>query len=279
MKISRRFIVMILTFCILSVVLELLGYLSAPFLSGPVICNNPPSAFILSYSPAAAAVITALLFREDIRAFGWGPGKGRYYLFALLFPLVWFPLQGGVSLALGIVIPAAPKESWENFATFMILFFPVLLIECLGEEIGWRGFLVPQVMKGTGSFILVGLVTAVIWTVWHFPTPNYAWLWKNGIPQGLAIGLISIIGMIGICLVYGWLRLASGSIWPCLLLHTVSDWTGGWPGQFLTAGPHGSSTGISFVSVLPVLYSLLLAAGVIWYVKRNPVTPRQVEVS
>jgi uncharacterized protein len=38
----------------------------------------------------------------------------------------------------------------------------------LGEEIGWRGFLVPELAKIT-SFTTTSLITAVVWSLWHNP--------------------------------------------------------------------------------------------------------------
>ncbi len=37
-----------------------------------------------------------------------------------------------------------------------------------GEEIGWRGFLVPELAKGL-PFTAVALVSGIIWAAWHYP--------------------------------------------------------------------------------------------------------------
>ena len=41
-------------------------------------------------------------------------------------------------------------------------------IAALGEEIGWSGFLVPQLAKQY-RFTTVALARGVIWSVWHYP--------------------------------------------------------------------------------------------------------------
>jgi membrane protease YdiL (CAAX protease family) len=46
------------------------------------------------------------------------------------------------------------------------------LANALGEEIGWRGFLVPELsrkMSFTGTAILSGAV----WSCWHYPTGHF----------------------------------------------------------------------------------------------------------
>ena len=42
------------------------------------------------------------------------------------------------------------------------------IANALGEEIGWRGFLVPELFKTTG---LTGtaLFSGVVWALWHYP--------------------------------------------------------------------------------------------------------------
>lgn len=56
--------------------------------------------------------------------------------------------------------------AWEGDALFYILNFVAMLIGCAAEEIGWRGFLLPNMQKKYTPFtssILVG----VLWGVWH----------------------------------------------------------------------------------------------------------------
>ncbi len=270
MTINRRFVTMIATFAVLSIVLELIPYHFAAALSGISFSGNPLYAILGSYSPAAAAVLTALLFHKDIRAFGWGVGKGRYYLFALFFPVLFYPLTDLLQMALGLSAPAtAPLR--PDFPTFLVLHFIILLVVCLGEEIGWRGFLVPQLMKGTESLILAGLISALIWAVWHFPT--LIWRSPPGVPLWLTY-LDFTIGLIGISFVYLWLRLASGSLWPCFLLHTVSDWIGScWEPLYVTQNTLPGTGGIVAELAFNVLLQIVMVALVVWYMKRNPVMP------
>ncbi len=42
----------------------------------------------------------------------------------------------------------------------------------LGEEIGWRGFLVPELSKAT-SFTLTSLISGIVWSLWHYPILIY----------------------------------------------------------------------------------------------------------
>lgn len=87
-------------------------------------------------------------------------------------------------------------------------------IPALGEEWGWRGWLLPRLMPlGTGKALLV---SGLIWGVWHAPLTllgyNYPALGAGAMPM-----------FVGFCVVYGvvigWLRLASHSVWPAVFAH------------------------------------------------------------
>ncbi len=86
----------------------------------------------------------------------------------------------------------------------------------LGEEIGWRGFLVPELAKVV-SFPMVGLISGLMWAVWHFPSVlmgNY----NEGTPPWFAL-LCFTVGIIAQGFIMAWLRLRSGSLWPAAILH------------------------------------------------------------
>ena len=73
----RRTVAIVAVFAALSLILELLFLWGARVIPNISFGPQPLYAILASYSPAFAAVITALIFREDIRAFGWEAGKGK----------------------------------------------------------------------------------------------------------------------------------------------------------------------------------------------------------
>ncbi len=90
----------------------------------------------------------------------------------------------------------------------------------LGEEIGWRGFLVPQTSKIT-SFSKVAILTGTIWAIWHFPLMIFA-NYNAGIPLWYSLPMFTV-AVIGLSTILAWFRLRSGSIWPPILLHASSN--------------------------------------------------------
>lgn len=56
-----------------------------------------------------------------------------------------------------------------TYAVIMLTFgFIVNCFAALGEELGWRGLLVPELAKAT-TFTKTALLSGAIWAVWHWP--------------------------------------------------------------------------------------------------------------
>ncbi|WP_106449238.1 CPBP family intramembrane glutamic endopeptidase [Trichococcus alkaliphilus] len=56
--------------------------------------------------------------------------------------------------------------AWEGDALFYLLNFVAILIGCAAEEIGWRGFLLPNLQKKYTPFTS-GVIVGILWGVWH----------------------------------------------------------------------------------------------------------------
>ncbi|MFI6173599.1 lysostaphin resistance A-like protein [Nocardia sp. NPDC051052] len=87
----------------------------------------------------------------------------------------------------------------------------------LGEELGWRGWLMPQL---TGRLGITGgiIATGVIWALWHAPLTLLGYNYPN-------LGAWAAVAFIGFCVplgaILGWLRMYTGSIWPCVVAHAA----------------------------------------------------------
>jgi membrane protease YdiL (CAAX protease family) len=56
--------------------------------------------------------------------------------------------------------------SWEGDTLFYILNIVAMLIGCAAEEIGWRGFLLPNLQKKYTPFTS-SVFVGILWGVWH----------------------------------------------------------------------------------------------------------------
>ena len=133
-------------------------------------------------------------------------------------------LVGVLATAVVWATPLAAFVLPDNAGSQILNFFTQLLIFTLtfslGEELGWRGYLLPQLLSigGTRAMVLVGLV----WAAWHmpliFPTPLYHASGNRLIAVLLFVGTI-----VATSFFFGYLRLWTGSVWPASLAHTAHN--------------------------------------------------------
>jgi len=228
----------------------------------------------LMWSPAIAAMLTCKIFRRDLGVLGWKWGKAHYQLASYLIPLlyataaylfIWVFRFGGfydhefvsrLTQRFGL----GPLPDWASISLYFVLAATVgMMRSCasaLGEEIGWRGFLVPQLSKIT-SFTNTALISGVIWSLWHYPILIFA-DYNAGTPAWYGLTCFTVM-VISISFVFAWMRLKSGSLWTSVLLHASHNL---FIQSFFT--PMTTNTGRTlyfideFGSVLPVV-SLALA--------------------
>lgn len=189
---------------------------------------------VLMWMPATAAFLSCRILRIDIATLGWRWHPARFEVLAYLLPLLYaIP----VYVACWLFVPhsfaftefAAAMGKSFNFpnspvgATFLLgipiyATFGVIrsIASALGEEIGWRGFLLPR-LTGNFGWKLGCLLSGCIWAVWHYPLLLFA-DYNSGTPKAFALTCFTLM-VIADAYVLGWLRLRSQSLWPCAMLH------------------------------------------------------------
>lgn len=194
---------------------------------------------LIMWSPAAAALLTALITKTPLRGFGWKWGDWKWQFRAWLTPaayvsiayiLIWSMGWGRVpnpafvaeaAKSTGLHIPAAAS-------TFLMILFNATLGMldfggALGEEIGWRGFLVPALFEATNrNFTATALLNAVIWACWHAPIIFFSSYNNPGVPRWYSFGCFVVLNLGG-ATIADWFRLRSGSLWTGVLLHNAHN--------------------------------------------------------
>lgn len=170
------------------------------------------------WSPGVAAIITQLVFHKSLRGLGWGWGQTRYQALGYLLPLaytsvtyalVWLFGLGGISERLPTGTP--------RFLLLVVLGPVFNLIATTGEEIGWRGLLVPELTKLTG-YTGASLISGLIWAVWHYPGILFADYNNPATPRWYSLACFSVM-IVGISFGLSWIRLRSGSLWTAAIFH------------------------------------------------------------
>jgi membrane protease YdiL (CAAX protease family) len=139
-----------------------------------------------------------------------------------------------------------------------VLLAPVLnAVFAFGEELGWRGYLLPRLLP-LGQWPAL-LVSGVIWGLWHAPVILLGYNYPAHPVPGvlMMVGLCVILGIL-----FGWTRLATGSIWPAVIAHGALNGSAATTLLFAKAGTsfdaiHAGITGWTGW-ILPVLWILML---------------------
>ena len=222
------------------------------FLTGGL-ANNPLALplEIVGYmgAPAMAHLLTRLVTREGWHDLylrpkfrrGW-----RYWLicwvapavltivgmavFFVLFPQYFDPALGNVQKLLQSAAAragqAASAVTQMNPWTLVlvqtlqaIVIAPILNgLPTLGEEFGWRAYLLPKLMPlgGRKAMLLMG----VIWGVWHWPIIALGHNYGLNYPGAPWLGMLAMVWFTLSCgTLLGWAALRSGSVWPAVIGH------------------------------------------------------------
>ncbi len=134
------------------------------------------------------------------------------------------------------------------------------LLPALGEELGWRGWLLPKLLRlGTIPAILL---SGVIWGLWHAP------LILLGYNYPTAPGWLGVLSMTGMCVVvggiFGWLRIRGGSVWPAAVAHAAFNASAGFFLVFAAEGAVIDTTSATILGwsgwIVPLVLLVVLVA-------------------
>lgn len=201
---------------------------------GHLAVGNGMLVGVLMWCPALAAFASCKIFGIDIATLGWKWRPVRYEVLAYLLPIfyaipvyaaVWIFISGSFGfstfaqkLGAAFGFPHSPETATLLLAIPCYAFIGVIgsMAHALGEEIGWRGYLLPRLVGRTG-FTVGCLISGCIWAVWHYPLLLFA-DYNSGTPKIYALTCFTIM-VIGDAFILGWFRLKSGSLWPAAMLH------------------------------------------------------------
>ena len=199
----------------------------------------PSSIYIgaLMWCPALATILTLKLKGRSIASLNWNWGDWKFIRLSYFVPalygvityiLIWIFGFGGLTNTEAITV-------WANelglmgigsLNTTSIIIIAVILLgtigvlkaaaTTLGEEIGWRGFLIYE-LKKVLSFTGVSLFSGVIWASWHWPLIVY---YGDHVILELTTFFVVIISM---SFIMNYYTFKSKSLWPAVIFHAVSN--------------------------------------------------------
>jgi membrane protease YdiL (CAAX protease family) len=244
---------------------------------------------IAMWGPGIAAIITTVFIAQqpfkNLRLNTLGPK--RFYLWAWFLPIGLTIIGGLLTLLFGIAkldlnftmiresmtsaaggnsVPAEAIVAIQVLLALTLAPF-INVLFALGEELGWRGFLLPYLMP-LGQWKAI-LISGTIWGVWHAPAivqgHNYP-----GYP------ILGVFMMIVFCILLGtifsWLYLNTKSPWVAALAHGSVNAVAGLPIMFMKPGFNMAFGGT--IATFPAWIAMAIFIGWLVWSKRLPVLNR-----
>ncbi|GAA1783517.1 CPBP family intramembrane glutamic endopeptidase [Leucobacter iarius] len=121
-----------------------------------------------------------------------------------------------------------------------------------GEEVGWRGWLLPA-LRPLGTWPAL-LGSGAIWGLWHSPLILLGYNFGRTDWTGVAF---MVLGCMAWGVFFGWLRLRSGSVWPAVVGHGALNAAAG---TFMLLAASGAPLDPALVSPLGAAGWIVLGA-------------------
>lgn len=247
------------------------------------------------FFPAIGVVLTRLVTGEGfknlrIKPLPWRQSL-RWFVFAWLVPsilialgaVVYFWLFPGdfdpscpgvqrlinTTAALSGATPEIPltasQLAWAQIALGVFLGPALNIFTTIGEEWGWRGYLVPELAKRLG-IVPNMLVSGAIWGLWHAPITALGHNYGLGYPGYPWTG---ILAMMALCVCFGilftFVTVKTGSCLAAAVSHGSINALAAAPAMFTLAGgnpfigpaPTGIIGGCGFIAMAIILLVVL----------------------
>ena len=209
---------------------EVVAYLSLTYGLALTIALALPDAGInrllsVLVPTVAVTILTFTYFKKGERRSLWG-GLGlrrlglKTWLPALLLPFLLCGAAYGTALLIGageladVDITAAAVPDW---ILNLVVSLAVMTVVILGEEIGWRGFLLPRVQELTDKR-RAAVITGFMHGLFHLPLICIATTYDTGGSRWI-VAPAAVVTITAGGVFYAWLRDRSGSIWPVAVAH------------------------------------------------------------
>ncbi len=163
--------------------------------------------------------------RKEIKArLSYRRGSGRWLLLAGIAPLL------GTAIAVFTARAAGDGNPFIPSAAIPAMFVVQLVTGAVGEELGWRGFLLPRLGKRFGEMTAAWMM-AILWSLWHV-----AAYFVPGMPHQIMPPLLTLlfVALFGVFLAFVFNR-AGESALASILAHLSLNIASGFGGVQLSS--------------------------------------------
>jgi membrane protease YdiL (CAAX protease family) len=216
-------------------------------------------------APLGVMLLLRIFGGDGWADFGLRPnfkGNGFWWLVSALI----FPAVITISVLIGALLGGLELDvnMFSAFVAALLTGLILAMIKNVFEEFAWRGYLAPKVYSLNMNIWLSHAIVGMVWGAWHLPfvfvlwpylTPNMLWYF---VP-------LLLVGTFSQSVVYGEIRLATGSVLPAWVMHTIGNAIGNalllssfiqlCPGRELVFSP-GAESVVSIILMFAVGYWL-----------------------
>ena len=272
---KRLIIFIVITFIIAWTFFLMLRFLDIPY--GQM--NSIIYLIAAMFAPTLGNILTRLITKEGFKNMYLRPnfkGHVKAYLLIFFMPSILLFISGAVYF---LIMPnmldrdltainqlVSMKGGGISVQTIIITLVlqivfagPIInLIPTLGEELGWRGYLLPKLQEYFSDKKAV-IITGVIWGLWHAPiiamghnygTDYWAYPWTG------------ILGMVIFCVVLGiiegYFTIKLKSAIPAAMIHSTVNAGAGLPVYFAKSG-YNTLLGPAITGIIGIIPFLILA--------------------
>ena len=226
------------------------------------------ASLIMTGLTLGKGAVIALLKRFLLWRVGW-----KWYLVALLF----YPALYGSAVMLNAAFTQRPIDfstvmanqifgTPANLAAFILPFF---VFDALtnGEEMGWRGYVLPR-LQAKHSALVSSLILGAVWGLWHLP--------KYLGPGDRGSFALSMVKVLVDAILYTWIY---NSTKGSLLLTTILHASGNTAGVFLPIAntASGSNVGAWVIAVALEIVAAIAVTGIAGPARLSRTEPKQVQ--
>lgn len=232
------------------------------------------------WSPFVGIFVTRLIFpdgrrRGSLAGLGWGWGKTRWQVGSWLLPALYVGIAHAALWLTGLA--GFTDASAGGIARFvlerMAMGLTIGAALAFGEEVGWQGFLVPQLYR-LGGFTRAAFTRGIVWSVWHWPLIIGGVYGPSSTPVLYKI-LCFTVTMTAVSFAFTWFRMRSGSLWTGVWMHAAHNifFQSVYPG--LTKESANSAWLVDEFGAFSVVVAVLVA--VFFWMKRRELPGREGE--
>jgi membrane protease YdiL (CAAX protease family) len=138
-----------------------------------------------------------------------------------------FPMVIMISVLLGALLGGLTLDA-NMFPAFAAALLPGLIsaiIKNVSEEFAWRGYLAPKVYAFRMNIWLSHAIVGMVWGAWHLPFVHAFWPYLTPAMLWYFVPLL-LVGTFSQSVVYGEIRLATASVLPAWVMHTIGNTIG-----------------------------------------------------